>query len=80
MPKTITLRLNDKTYEIFRNLAKDDNRSMSNFIETAVLKFIEYDQYADEFEMDEIKGNKELNKSIRQALNDVKSMKGQFIE
>ncbi|MBM3288879.1 MAG: ribbon-helix-helix protein, CopG family, partial [Candidatus Hydrogenedentes bacterium] len=35
MPKTVTLRLDDKTYRQFRRLAESDNRPLSNFIETA---------------------------------------------
>ena len=40
MPKTITMRLDDEAYRVFRTCADRDNRSLSNFIETAALRFI----------------------------------------
>ncbi len=80
MPKTVTLRLNDKIYKLFRNLADGENRPLSNFIETSVLRFIEHNQYVDEYEMSEIQSNQELNKSLKRALKDVKAQRGRFIE
>ena len=63
MPKTVTLRLKDDIYELFNKLAGQENRPLSNFIETAVLRFIQETEFADEFEMNEIKSNKPLNQS-----------------
>jgi predicted transcriptional regulator len=80
MPKTVTLRLNDKIYKLFRNLADGENRPLSNFIETSVLRFIEHNQYVDEYEMSEIQSNQELNKSLKRALKDVKAQRGRFAE
>ena len=80
MSKTITLRLSEETYEQFKHLANRDNRPISNFIETAVKKFIEHNIYVDEFEMDEIRNNAELNKSLKKGLSDMKSKKGKFVE
>jgi hypothetical protein len=78
--KTVTLRLNEKMYNLFRSLAVSENRSLSNFIETSVLRFVEDNQFVDEFEMDEIKNNKNLNASLNRALTDVKTKKGRFID
>ena len=80
MSKTVTLRLNDKIYRLFRNLAESENRPLSNFIETSVLRFIEHNQYVDEFELAEIQSNQELNKSLKRALKDSKARKGRFVE
>jgi len=80
MSKTITLRLDDKIYGIFQNFAQSENRTISNFIETSVLRYIEHDQYVDEFEMAEIRGNKVLNLSLKRALKDVTSQRGRFVE
>ncbi len=78
MSKTVTLRLNESVYKRFRDLAEDDNRSLSNFIETAALRFIEDHEYVDEFEMAEIKGNTSLNRSIKNGLRDVEEKRGSF--
>ncbi len=80
MSKTITLRLSDENYKKYKRLADRDNRPISNFIETAVKKFIDHNIYVDEFEMEEIKNNTELNKSIKRGMSDMKSKKGQFVE
>ena len=68
MSKVVTLRLEDKTYELFRKFAEMDNRAISNFIETATSRYIEEIEYADEFEMEEINSNETLKKSIKKAL------------
>jgi len=57
MSRTVTLRLKDNIYRLFSSLAEGDNRPLSNFIGTYVLRYIEEHQYVDDFEMDEIKGN-----------------------
>ncbi len=78
MSKTVTLRLDDKVYKRFRGLAEHDNRPLSNFIETAVLRFIEEHEYVDEFEMAEIRNNSSLNRSIKNGLRDAKAKRGRF--
>ncbi len=80
MSKTVTLRLDESIYNIFRNLAMSENRTLSNFIETSVLRFIEHNQFVDEFEMTEIRNNKELNGSLNQAIEDAKANKGRFVD
>ncbi len=80
MSKTVTLRLNDNIYNLFRNLAESENRPLSNFIETSVLRFIENSQFVDEFEMAEIQSNQDLNRSLKRALKDVKAQRGRFVE
>ena len=78
MTKTITLRLNQERYLRFRQLAEEDNRPLSNFIETAVLRYIEDQGYVDEFEMSEIRENEDLNDSLTQGLKDAETGKGRF--
>ena len=78
MSTTVTLRLDEKVYRKFRGMADSDNRPLSNFIETAVLRFLEEHEYVDEFEMAEIKGNANLNQSIKSGLADAKARRGRF--
>ena len=80
MSKTITLRLSEENYKKYKSLADRDNRPISNFIETAVKRFIEQNIYVDEFEMEEINNNVELNKSIKKGLSDSKLKKGRFVK
>ena len=76
MSKTITLRLDERVYRRFRTLAERDNRPISNFIETAALRFIESEQFVDEFEMEEIRGNTGLNRSLKRGLKDAAAGRG----
>ena len=80
MPKTITIRLDDGTYSIFRRLAEGENRTLSNFIETAALRYIQETEYVDEYEMAEIRGNRPLSQSIKRGHVDAKRRKGRFVE
>jgi predicted transcriptional regulator len=79
MSKTVTLRLDESVYGKLRNWAERDNRALSNFIETAALRFIEEHEVVDEFEMAEIEGNKALNASLKKGLKDAKAGKGRFV-
>ena len=79
MSKTVTLRLSDQAYERFRTLASRENRPLSNFIETAASRYVETEQFVDEFEMAEIEGNAELNRSLSRGVRDAKAGRGQFV-
>lgn len=79
MSKTITLRLSDEKHKIYKLIAERDNRPISNFIDTAVNKFIETHELIDEFEMEEIQNNIDLKKSLEQGLKDMKNKKGKFV-
>ena len=79
MSRTVTLRLDDGVYQKFKGLAIRDNRPLSNFIQTAALRFVEEHEGVDEFEMAEIRDNLNLNRSIQNGLRDAKAMRGQFV-
>ena len=79
MSRTVTLRLKDSVYERLRTLAEGDNRSLSNFIETAALRYLEQEEHVDEFEMQEISGNRPLNESIARGLEDAKERRGRYV-
>jgi len=79
MSKTVTLRVDDDVYGKFSSWAKRDNRPLSNFIETAALRFIEDHEVVDEFEMAEIEGNEALNASVKRGLKDAKAGRGRFV-
>jgi len=79
MSKTVTLRLNQNIYELFKTMAESDNRTLSNFIETSALRYIEEHEYVEDYEMEEIRENQQLNRSLKSAIKDMKSKKGQFV-
>ena len=70
----------ENKYQRFKQLAECDNRSISNFIENAALRFIEEEEYLDDFENDEILSNKELMSSIQRGYMQSLEAKGKLIE
>ena len=78
MPKTVTLRLDEPVYRLFKEVAERENRPLSNFIETAVMRFVREHETVDEFEMAEIRGNAELNQSLQQGHQDAQQRRGTF--
>jgi len=79
MAKTVTLRLDEKSYEVIKQHAQADNRPLSNFIETATLKYIEEIDYVDDYEMENILNDKELLKSLKIGSYDAANKKGRFV-
>jgi len=79
MHKTVTLRLDESKYDLIRKLAELENRPISNFIETATIRYIQSTEFADEFEMEEIRSNESLNKSLAAGLDDTKNGIGRFL-
>lgn len=79
MSKTVTLRLDDETYSMFRSYAQSDNRSIANFIKTAVLRFVQMDEFVDDYEMAGILADTELSNSIKEGLEDSKARRGKFV-
>ena len=79
MPKTVTIRIEDKTYQAFVRKAKAENRSLANFIETAVMAHIQETAFADDAEMAEILANEQLLERLRKGSQDARRKKGTLI-
>jgi predicted transcriptional regulator len=80
MSKTVTLRLSDDLYQLFRQCAEDDNRSLSNFIETATLRFIELANLTDQSETAEGSSDDAASRNIARGHADARSKQGRFVE
>jgi hypothetical protein len=80
MSRTVTLRLDEKNYDLFKVYAERDHRTLSNFIETSALRFIESELFCDDSEMAEIKADAELNKSLQEGHEDFLAGRGSFVE
>ena len=79
MPKTLTLRIDDNTYNTFMKFAKADNRSLANFIETAVKAHIRESAFVDDSEMAEILANVQLVNRLKKGSKEAKQKKGNLI-
>jgi len=80
MAKTLTIRIDDKTYNSFAKRAKAENRSLANFIETAVKAHIQESAFVDDSEMAEIVANDRLMDRLRSGSSDAKMKKATLIE
>ena len=79
MPKTLTLRIDDETYRAFAKRAKAENRSLANFIETAVKEHIRESVFVDDSEMAEILSNEGLVERLKKGSRDARRKKGALI-
>jgi predicted transcriptional regulator len=72
MAKTITVRVDDDIYSMFRTAAKGVHRTISNFVEFATLSYITNESYVPDREMEEIRGDKALMASLKGGTKDAK--------
>jgi predicted transcriptional regulator len=70
MAKTVTVRLDDKVYDLVRKAAEGERRSISNFLEYAALRYLTDEITVSDEEMEEILADKTMVDSIRQGLAD----------
>ncbi len=80
MPKTITLRLSDETYQRFSAAAESEKRPISNLIETLAIKKLEEDMFMDRIEMEDIIKNPVLKKRFKRGIKEANERKGKFVE
>lgn len=78
--KTITLRLDEATYQLFRAFAVADNRPISNLIGTAAKKHMEECLFADETEMHAIREDAHLVKRLRRGSLAAHERRGRFVK
>ena len=79
MSKTVSLRIDEELYNSLKVHAEAENRSISNFIETATMRYIEEVEYADDFEMENILSNEGLVERIKQGTEDARSGRGRLV-
>jgi predicted DNA-binding protein len=79
MTKTLTLRIDNRTYKTFVNRAKSQNRTVANFIENAVKEHILEQDFIDDFEMSGILSDRSLMRRLKRGSKEVKTRKGKLI-
>lgn len=68
MAKTITVRIDDEIYDIFKKAADGQKRTISNYLEYATLNYTVSETVVDDIEMREILS---FSKDIKKGLNDI---------
>lgn len=77
MPKTITVRIDDAIYNIFKQAAEGQKRTISNYLEYATLNYTVNETFVDDSEMEEIMTFK---KNIEKGLSDIKAGRYKIID
>ena len=78
MPKTLTVRMDDATYDLVAEAAASENRSVSNFIETAAREKAAAEIFLPGEEMAEIRLDPDLQKRLKSGHRDAASRRGRF--
>ena len=68
MARTITVRIDDSTYDIFKLAADGQKRTISNYLEYATLNYTMNEMIVDDIEMNEILKYEE---DIKKGLSDI---------
>jgi uncharacterized protein (DUF1778 family) len=72
MAKTVTIRMDDKSYKLLKSAAVAQKRSISNYIEFAAVNYAIEDSFVSDDEMADILSDKKLMTDLKKALADVK--------
>lgn len=79
MAKTLTMRLDDETYQSFVRAARAERRSLANLVETAALRHLVEASFVDDAEMAEILSRPELVKRLKAGSRDARKRKGRLV-
>ena len=77
MSKTITIRIDDSTYELFKKAANGERRTITNFIEYATLNYLTNENYVSDIEMKEIYS---YSNDLKMGLEDIDKGNYTFVE
>lgn len=80
MAKTITIRIDDDTYNIIKKAAEGERRSISNFIEYATITYLTEESFVSEREMTEILEDKKLLNSLQKGEKEIVKGKYKVVE
>ncbi len=80
MSKTVTLRIDDDTYNLIKLAATGERRSISNYIEYATMAYLAEESFVTDNEMDEIMNNEKLLKNLAQGNKEIEAGKYRIVE
>jgi uncharacterized protein (DUF1778 family) len=80
MAKTITVRVDDDTYNKIKTAADSERRTISNFIEYAALAYVENSCFVADEEMVDITKDRELLNNLQRSVEDIKEGKYRIVE
>jgi len=78
--KTITIRIDDATYQKIKSAAEAEKRTISNFMEYATVAYLENSSFVSDEEMGRIAEDQDLMSRLQQSLQDIKRGKYRIVE
>jgi uncharacterized protein (DUF1778 family) len=75
MAKTITIRIDDDTYNMIKAAADGERRSISNFIEYATITYLTEESFVSESEMNDILSDEKLLKALQAGKKEIEEGK-----
>ncbi len=79
MSKKITLKVDEDTFDMFKNAAKGEKRSISNYIEFAAISYLSSQEYVSDEENESILSDKQLIASLKKAEKEFKERKYKIV-
>lgn len=79
MPKTITVRVDDATYNKIKNAAESERRTISNFIEYATLAYVDNSCFLTDEEMEDIITDRSLINNLKRSIGDIEDGKYRIV-
>ncbi len=79
MPKVLTVRMDEASYKLIEDAAAAENRSVSNFIETAAREKAAAEIFVPDEEMAEIRSNADLVKRLKRGRREAAARRGRFV-
>ena len=80
MAKTITIRIDDDTYNMIKTAAEGERRSISNFIEYATITYLTEESFVSEKEMKDILEDEEILKALHKGKKEIEEGKYNIVE
>jgi uncharacterized protein (DUF1778 family) len=80
MAKTITIRIDDDTYNMIKTAAEGERRSISNFIEYATINYLTEESFVSEKEMEDILEDEEILKALLKGQKEIEEGKYNIVE
>jgi len=80
MGKTITIRIDDATYQKIRSAAESEKRTISNFMEYATMAYLENSIFISDEEMNQVVENHELMSRLQQSIQEIKRGNYRIVE
>lgn len=78
--KTLTVRIDDGTYDLLKKAADGERRTLSNFLEYAAVQYVASEIYVSDEEMDGILKDAELVRSLRKGLKEAREGKVKLVK